>query len=126
MKSILLVEDDRFLVDIYRKKLESAGFKTKVAENGEEALEFLKEETPDVLLLDIVLPGVFGWEILKEIKKEPKFKTLKIIILSNLGQEEEVKKGLRLGAAKYLIKSHYTPGEVVEEVKKLLEVSNTK
>ena len=76
------------------------------------------------MLLDIVLPQIDGWEILEKIKNEkPKTKNLenlKIVILSNLGQKEEVERGLRLGATKYLIKAHYTPSEVVEEIKEIL------
>src|SRR3989344_5986318 len=120
MNQILLVEDDPFLVDIYKTSLEEAGFKVEIATEGDEALRKLKEKRPDLLVLDIVLPQINGWEIIKEIKKEENLKDLKIIILSNLGQKTEVEKGLSLGATKYLIKAHYTPREVVEEVKKIL------
>lgn len=121
MKNILLVEDDPFLIDIYTTKLKGAGFSVKVADNGESAVQKIKEKKPDLVLLDIVLPQLDGWEILHQIKSEKKFQDLKIIILSNLGQKEEVEKGLKLGAVKYLIKAHYTPSEVVEEIKKVLE-----
>ena len=121
MKSILLVEDDPFLIDIYTNKLKEAGFGADAAEDGETALRKIKEKKPDLVLLDIVLPNVDGWELLKQIKAEAGLKDLKVIILSNLSQKEEVAKGMELGAAKYLIKAHYTPGEVVEEIKKLLK-----
>jgi len=121
MKSILLVEDDPFLIDIYRKKLEDTGFKVKVAETGEKALRSAQNEKPDLLILDIVLPQLEGWEILRRIKEKPELKSLKVIILSNLGQKEEVQKGLKMGAAKYLIKAHYTPSEIIEEIKKVLK-----
>jgi DNA-binding response OmpR family regulator len=122
MKSILLVEDDPFLIDIYTTKLKDSGFSVEVAKDGEEAQRLLNEEKFDLLLLDIVLPQIDGWEILEKIKNEKlKIKNnLKIIVLSNLGQKEEVEKGLRLGADKYLIKAHYTPSEVVEEIKAIL------
>ncbi len=120
MKSILLVEDDPFLIDIYTTKLKEAGFSIKVAINGEEAIRKIKEKKPDLVILDIVLPQMDGWAILREIKSEPKFKNLKVIILSNLGQKEEVEKGMDLGAIKYLIKAHYTPSQVVEEIKKII------
>ena len=80
----------------------------------------LKERKPDLLLLDIVLPNVDGWEILREIREDSNLKDLKVVILSNLGQKEEVEKGFKLGAVKYLIKAYYTPTEVVEEVKKII------
>ena len=124
MKKILLVEDDPFLIDIYTRKLKRAGFETVVAEEGKEALKLLQQKTFELVILDIVLPEVDGWAILKEIKelkqKNRDLENLKIIILSNLGQKEEVEKGLKLGATKYLIKAHYTPSQVVEEIKKIL------
>ena len=143
MKSILLVEDDPFLIDIYTTKLKESGFSIEIATSGEEGLKKLREKKFDLLVLDIVLPKIDGWEILEKIKdqasersegeeedevlfaqqraKSKNLKGLKIIILSNLGQKEEVEKGLRLGANKYLIKAHYTPSEVVEEIKEVLK-----
>jgi DNA-binding response OmpR family regulator len=128
MKSILLVEDDPFLVDIYTTKLKEAGFEVEIANDGEESLRMIKQNNlqrtslwPDLLLLDIVLPRIDGWEILREIKKDDKLKDLKVMILSNLGQKSEVEKGLEMGATKYLIKAHYTPSEVVEEIKRILK-----
>lgn len=121
MKTILLIEDDPFLIDIYATKLKETGFSVKVAHDGEEALKKAREEKPDLVVLDIVLPKIDGWEILKEIKSEEELKDLKIIILSNLGQKEEVEKGIKLGARKYLIKAHYTPSQIVEEIQKILK-----
>ena len=126
MKQILLVEDDPFLIDIYATKFKEEGFSVEVANDGEEGLRKLREgegneEKFDLLVLDIVLPHVDGWEILKEIKASEKLKNLKIVILSNLGQKGEVEKGVKLGATKYLIKAHYTPSEVVAEIKQLLK-----
>jgi len=121
MKTILLVEDDPFLIDIYKNKLSNAGFEIDVAGEGETALRKIKEKKPDLVLLDIVLPGTDGWEILKKIRTEMGLKDLKVLILSNLSQKEEVEKGMELGATKYLIKAHYTPSEVVKEIKKLLK-----
>ena len=120
-KSILLVEDDPFLIDIYTTKLKESGFGVEVASDGESALRKVKEKEPGLVILDIVLPQLDGWEILRQIKSDQKLKNIKIIILSNLGQKEEVERGVELGAVKYLIKAHYTPSEVVEEVKKILK-----
>jgi len=122
MPNILLVEDDPFLVDIYTTKFKEAGFAIEVAGNGDQAFVKLAEHQPDLLLLDIVLPHLDGWEILKKIKEEKSLEGLKVVVLSNLGQKQEVDKALELGAAKYLIKAHYTPSEVVEEVKKTLAI----
>lgn len=121
MKSILLVEDDLFLIDIYTSKLKAAGFEIDIAEDGGAALRKIEEKKPDLLVLDIVLPHIDGWEVLKKIKTEMKLKDLKVLILSNLGRKDEVEKGMALGATKYLIKAHYTPSEVVEEIKKILK-----
>jgi len=139
MKKILLVEDDPFLIDIYTTKLKESGFKLETADNGEEALKKIRKKNaanfeknkkknlwPDVLILDIVLARIDGWQVLQEIKKDEKLKDLKIIVFTNLGQKEEVEKGLRLGATKYLIKAHYTPSELVEEIKKILKVRSMK
>ena len=120
MKSILLVEDDPFVVDIYTKKLTEAGFSVEVAQDREETLKKISEKKPDLLLLDIVLPNIEGWDLLKEIKEDLAFKDLKVAILSNLGQKADVEKGLKLGATRYFIKAHYTPTQVVEEIKKIL------
>ena len=121
MKSILLVEDDPFLVDIYVTKLKEIGLLVKTASDGEECLKEIEEQAPDILLLDIVLPHIDGWEILSRIKKNDKYDKVKVIILSNLGQKEEAEKGFKLGAEKYLIKSQYTPSQVVKEIKKILK-----
>ena len=139
MKKILLVEDDPFLIDIYTTKLKESGFKLEIADNGEEALKKIRKRNaanfekkkkknlwPDILILDIVLSMIDGWQVLQEIKKDEKLKDLKIIVFTNLGQKEEVEKGLRLGATKYLIKAHYTPSELVEEIKKILKVRSMK
>jgi len=120
MKTILLAEDDPLIVEIYTKKLNEAGFQLEVAERGEEALRKLKEKKFDLLLLDIVLPGISGWEILEKIREDENLKDLKVIILSNLGQKTEVEKGFKLGAVRYLIKAHYSPSEVVKEVREIL------
>jgi DNA-binding response OmpR family regulator len=121
MKKILLIEDDPFLVDIYKTKLSESGFSVEVAPNGKEGLKKLREKNFDLLILDIVLPQVDGWQVLKEIEKDEKLKNLKIFVLSNLGQKEEVERGFQMGVVKYFIKAHYTPSEVAKEIKKTLK-----
>jgi len=121
IKTILLAEDDALLIDIYSMKLREAGFRVEIAKDGEEVLKKIKEKIPDLLLLDIVLPGISGWEILEKIRGDQSFKKLKIVILSNLGQKNEVERGLKLGADKYLIKAHYTPSQIVKEIKEVLK-----
>ncbi len=122
MKQILLVEDDPFLIDIYTTKFKENGFSIEAASDGNQAIRVLSEKKPDLLLLDIVLPRVDGWEILRQIKVDEKLKDVPVVVLSNLGQKSEIDKAFALGAAKYLIKAHYTPSEVVAEVKKSLGI----
>ena len=122
MKSILLIEDDPFLIDIYTTKLKESGFSVEVATNGEEGIIKAKEVKPKLIVLDIVLPQIDGWEILKKIKQDENLKKIPVIILSNLGQKSEVEKGIKLGAVKYLIKAHFAPSEVSEEIKKTLNL----
>jgi len=119
-KSILLIEDDPFLIDIYSKKFQKSGFDIKVADSAEKAFSELESKVPDLILLDIVLPHVDGWAILKKIKANKALAQAKVVVFSNLGQKEEVEKGLNLGAVKYLIKAQHTPSEVVKEVSRLL------
>ena len=121
VKTILLIEDDPFLIDIYTTKLKESGFKVEVATNGEEGIIKAQETKPNLIVLDIVLPQIDGWEILKEIKANPNLKKIPVVILSNLGQKSEVEKGIKLGAVKYLIKAHFTPSEVIEEIKAILK-----
>jgi len=125
-KRLLVVEDDPFLSDIYNTKLRQAGFEVDLAMTGEDCLRKLNENVYDLMVLDIVLPQVDGWEILSRVKtireenSNPNINSLKIIILSNLGQKEEIKKGLDLGADGFMIKAHFTPSEVAEEINKTL------
>lgn len=121
MKTILLVEDDPFLIDIYSDKFKKSGYEVDVVNDGELTVNHLKETMPDLVILDLVLPHVDGWEILSQIKKEAELAKIPVILFSNLGQKSDIEKGLELGAVKYLIKSQYTPSEVVEEVKKILK-----
>lgn len=121
MKKILLADDDPFLIEVYGNKLKAAGFDLETAETGEEILRKLDEEKFDLLLLDLVLPEVSGWNILEKIRQNENLKDLKVIIVSNLCQKSEVEKGIKLGAIKYLVKANFTPSDVVKEVRETLE-----
>lgn len=118
--TILLIEDDPLLVDIYSTKFKEAGFEVQVADSGEKALLLFGKVSPSVIVMDIVLPHVDGWELLEAAKKQKNLKDSKIVVLSNLGQKEEIEKGISLGADRYLIKAHFTPSQVIEEVNNLL------
>jgi len=118
-KRILLVEDDRFLSDMYSTKLAESGFEVELAVDGEEGLAKIKEKKPDLVLLDIVLPKKDGFEIMQEVRKDESLKNVLIIALTNLGQKEEVEKGMKLGANDYIIKAHFTPTEVDAKIRAL-------
>ncbi len=119
-KIILVVEDDKFLRELLVRKLELEGYVTSVAIDGQEALKKIDKEPPQLILLDLVLPGLDGFEVLKKIKADSATSKIPVLILSNLGQKEEVEKGLNLGADDYLIKAHFTPEEIIAKIKKLL------
>jgi DNA-binding response OmpR family regulator len=118
---ILLVEDDVFLSNIYQKKFEMEGFKISTADNGEKGLADAKRKKPDIILLDVLLPKLDGFAVLEKLKEDPATKEIPVILLTNLGQKDDVKKGLESGAADYLIKAHFKPSEVVDKVKKILQ-----
>lgn len=119
-KKILVVEDDKFLRDLTIRKLLGEGFEVLDAMDGEDGLKKIKEGKPDLVLLDLILPGIDGFEVLSRKKEDSSIASIPVIILSNLGQKEEVEKGLKLGAIDYLIKAHFTPGEIIEKVKSVL------
>ena len=129
-KKLLVVEDDPFLSDIYNTKLKQAGFEVDLAMTGEECMQKLADGKYDLMVLDIVLPQLDGWEVMSRIKElrrqnsNPALNSLKIIILSNLGQKEDIRKGLDLGANGFMIKAHFTPSEVAEEINKTLQAAS--
>ncbi|MFH1643239.1 MAG: response regulator [Patescibacteria group bacterium] len=122
-KKILLVEDDPFIIDIYITKLKESGFEVISATNGLEALIKAKKEKPNLILLDIVLPQLTGFEVLQEIRGIKELSKVPVIILSNLGQKNEIERGMKLGATQYLIKAHFKPSEVIEEIKEILKIN---
>jgi len=119
--NILIIEDDIFLADLYRTKFTLEGFNISVAYDGEKGLEAVKKKMPDVILLDLVLPKIGGFEVLEKIKGDKKLKNIPVILLTNLSQKADVEKGLKLGAEDYLIKAHFMPSEVVTKIKKLVQ-----
>lgn len=120
-KSILIVEDEEFFRQLLSKKLLAADFNVLEAIDGKEGIEKIKEAKPDLVLLDLLLPKVDGFEVLSGAKSDPKTASIPIIILSNLGEEEDVERGMKLGAADYLIKSKSNMVDVIDKVKNLLE-----
>ena len=120
-KTILIIEDDRFLRELIIRKLIQEEFKVLEAVDGEEGIKKIKEEKPDLILLDLVLPGIDGFEVLSRMKEDLELYLPPVIILSNLGQKEDVEKGLKLGAIDYLVKAHFAPGEITDKIKTALK-----
>jgi DNA-binding response OmpR family regulator len=118
---VILVEDDTFLSGMYVKKLELEGFEVMLASDGKQGLKMIQDQLPDLILLDIMLPKMSGFDLLKEIKKEKNTKNIPVILLTNLGQKKHVEKGFALGAQDYLIKAHFMPSEVIDKVKNILK-----
>ncbi|MBZ1345116.1 MAG: response regulator [Candidatus Nealsonbacteria bacterium] len=116
-KTILIIEDDKFLRELIGRKLIKEEYKVIESIDGEEGIKIAKEKKPDLILLDLILPGIGGFEVLVQIKNNPNLSKIPVIILSNLGQQEDVEKGLKLGAIDYLIKANLTPGEIIEKIK---------
>ena len=120
-KTILIVEDDKFLRELIVQKLIREKYEVIEAIDGEQGIKKIKEEKPDLILLDLILPGIDGFEVLARMKDDPEISSIPTIVLSNLGQKEDVEKGLKLGAVDYLIKAHFTPGEIIEKIRKYIK-----
>jgi len=118
---ILLAEDDKFLSKVMSNKLLRKGFDVIIAGDGVEAVSKINFDKPDLVLLDLVMPNKDGFGVLEDIKKEGKFKKMPIIVLSNLGQDEDVKKAKSLGATDYMVKSDMPINEVILKIEKLLK-----
>ena len=119
-KSVLVVEDDAFLVKAYQMKFQKEGLDVLVAKDGKEALSFLEKEPPNVLLLDLMLPGMSGFELLTAIRANERWKNIRVLILSNLGQPQDIARGKELGVVEYIVKANVKIADVVEKVKKYL------
>jgi len=124
-KKVLVVDDEDSIREIYRRELQSRGYSVVVAPDGEEGLLKAGEETPDIVLLDIMLPKMSGIDVLKALKENQLTKNIPVLLLTNLGEETIIKEGFELGADGYLLKVSYTPAQVVDEVSKFLSGETT-
>lgn len=120
MLRILLAEDDPMISEIYQKKFLGSGFEVFMAASGDEALNVAKKEKVDVILLDLIMPKINGFQVIERLRKEGHDPGVKIVISSNLSQREDRERALRLGADGFIAKSEYNPSELVEEVKRIL------
>ncbi|KKQ41897.1 hypothetical protein A2907_02265 [Candidatus Azambacteria bacterium RIFCSPLOWO2_01_FULL_37_9] len=117
---IVLVEDDQFLSKILILRLVEEGFDVVLADNGQDAAGVIKKENPNIVLLDLLLPKKNGFEVLEEIKLDAKINQIPVIILSNLGQQTDINKGLKLGAIDYLVKANFGIKDIVSKIKEHL------
>lgn len=124
MPKILIIEDEEFLLDMYKTKFEQAGYAIITANDGLEGFELAKKEQPDLVLLDLILPKLDGFKVLEKLRQETSTKKIKIFILSNLGQSDEVNKGLATGADGYFIKANLTPSQLLEKINAVFNNQN--
>lgn len=120
-KKILVVEDDKFLRKVYESKLPKEGYNVVSAADGELGLAAIKKEMPDLVLLDLIMPKMTGFDVLEVVRKDPILAKIPIIVLSNLGQEDDLTKAKALGAVDFFIKSNFSIKEVVEKLKAYLK-----
>lgn len=119
---ILLIEDDQLMIKLYKTKFDLEGYELSIAESGPKGLKSASSDPPDVILLDIVMPRMNGYEILRRLKRDPKTKNIPVLILTALsGEAEEVQKAKQLGALDFIKKSAYTTQEVIDKVQTVLE-----
>jgi len=117
---ILIIEDDFYIHDLYKRQLEKEGFEVRVVEDGQKGFSLFQDFKPRVVLLDLMLPAKSGFDILRSIKENEDTKSTVVLLLTNVTQDESIKEGFKLGADGYLVKSAYTPAQVVSEVKTFL------
>lgn len=120
MKKILVAEDDHFLASAYRVKLTKAGFEVLIARDGKETLDNLQSFAPDLVILDLIMPVKDGFVTLKEIKENPAYKSLPIIVASNLGQKEDTDRAMALGATDFVVKSDLNLVDLIAKINVML------
>ena len=118
---VLVVEDETFLVKIYAVKLKKEGYEVSIANDGEEAVKMATELKPDLILLDLILPKMNGFEALERMRATETLKGTPVIVLSNLGQEEDIKRAEALGADDYLVKANFSIQDIVAKIRATLE-----
>jgi DNA-binding response OmpR family regulator len=124
-KTVLLIEDDPFLVKMYKEKFEVEGFNTLIAEDGLKGLQLATTQNIDIIILDILIPKLSGIDLLTKLRKDPKGVSVPVLVLTNLTQKEDEVKTTSLGVKEYLVKSDYTPSQVVEKVRMYLGQPHT-
>ncbi len=120
LTKLLIVEDDKFLRDLAAQKLSKEHLQVFTAVDGEQGVAVAEKEIPDIILLDILLPGIDGFEVLKRIRANPALQKTHVSMLSNFGQREDIERAIAAGADQFMVKANYTLDEIVQEVKKII------
>jgi len=117
-KKILMIEDERIIVDLLKRKLEKEGYQVSVGRDGVEGLEKMRKDKPELILLDIVMPRMGGLEVMEKMREDNELKDIPIVVISNSGQPIELDRAKKLGAKDWLVKTEFDPQEVIRKVKK--------
>lgn len=117
-KKILIIEDEKIMIDLLQKKLTQEGYEVSVAKDGDEGVRAMKEKKPDLILLDIIMPKMGGFEVMEEMDKDKELKKIPVIVISNSGQPVELDRAQKLGAKDWLVKTEFDPQEVIDKVVK--------
>lgn len=126
MKKVLIIEDDLPYRKIYTHKFEAAGFEVETATDGMEALEQMKTNLPDIILLDLLMPRMDGFQFIDKIKKNPEFCKTPVVVLTNLATDDDAQKVIREGAEDVLVKSNVEPNEIIARVNEVLALHESK
>ena len=125
MKKILIVEDDKYLANAHRVKLSKSGFEAMIAYDGEQAIQTLESFSPDLIVLDLIMPNKDGFAVLAELKQNPKWQHIPVIVTSNLSQKEDINRALELGAANYIIKSNSDLNDLLVKIHTIIDTQPT-
>jgi len=122
MAKVLLIDDEPLLLRMYEKKLKLEGFEVETASSGQKGLEKVKTFQPHLILLDILMPGMDGFQVMETLKADPQTKKIPVVFLTNLSRDEgDINKGLEMGAVAYFVKAYYTPSQVVTKIREFLK-----
>ena len=120
LKAVLIVEDEAVLRDLLSQRLSQEGYAVEIAKDGEEGLRIMRESNPDLVLLDIVMPKLDGFEVLRFMNNDPRLRRIPVVVISNSGQMTELELAKELGARDVLIKTEFDPREVIDKVRQYI------
>jgi CheY-like chemotaxis protein len=121
-KHVIIIEDERLLGTLLRQRIERAGFRSTLFTNGQDALNFLRTENADIILLDIIMPQISGFEFMETLMSHPEYHKPPVVFISNLGQQSDIERGEALGAVGYFVKAKVSMDEIVQNIEKFLSV----